>query len=543
MQGPSGSEIRGKVVKSAATKLQDRHIKGVCKSIDEGRDAFFQGPTGVGKTRTFSVIAEKEVEKDKSVIVFAATKLLVSQNQNAFKRWASKNIETTYGMDGNIDQSGQIVYSTIQTAHDQRDELRPYDVAVFDEAHHARADNPEYTETFDALIRANPEIRFVGVSATPPPEYLGMHPRLKDADKHVITYAEAIEAKLIDLPETILPPMHLKNNDNIRSIVDRHRKAKTSAALETGISKELGELRGDDWNHQLVNVYERHLKDRKTLGYFDTIKEATEFAVEAKERGHEPALIHSRLSDKHNKKAIEDFKSGASRLLLSIDMIGEGLDVDADGVLLDKRSTSRQEYEQINGRQSRSHGVDKPVKSRLVDTGASTYIHGEMSALAEMQNIRGGIERLSLTGEALLPDMPSAKFQGWVEMKSPDKGQSVWGTSVDGKIVYAMPTTTGYAAFESTRNKKGARVDLLTIEGERKGLPSREAMGRWFSDAVRRNERPLGQMLGRVSAGVTELARMVDEDWRKNARSIERSIGVLTSGPIMAHTQRQAMSR
>lgn len=530
-------------MKSAATKLQDRTIKGARKSIANGHDVFIEGPTGVGKTRKFSVIAEEEVAKGKNVIIFAARKSLVKQNGDAFDQWSSKKVETTRGMAGQIDQSGSVVYSTIQTAHDRRNELISYDVAIFDEGHHAREDNPEYAQTMDALVKANPNIVFVAVSATPPPEYDGIHPRLKNADRHVITYAEAIEAKLIDLPETITPLMHLEENQSVEAVVDRHRKAKTGVDLESGISKELGRLRGDDWAHQLVNVYERHLEDRKVLGFFDSIKEATAFMTEAQGRGHQADIIHSRMTTKQNEQAVADFRSGRSKLLVSVDMIGEGLDVDADGVLLDKKTTSRQQYQQIVGRESRSHGVNKAVKSKLVDTGASTHIHGEISALAQIQNVRGGIDRNTVTPESLLPDAGKAKFNHWVEKKRPDQKESVWGTSMDGKIVYAVPTATGYVAFLSSRAKTGAKIDLLEIDGQRKGRPTREAMGKWVSDAMRRNEYDLGRLTGRISSGVTELARMIDEDWSRNAGSIEKSIGMLTSQMPAVAAQRQGYVR
>lgn len=521
-----------------ATTIQDKLIKGSLDSLEAGKDAFIFAPTGAGKSRKFSLIAAESASKGDRVIVMAGLQDLVLQGARNMDRWSKTPVETSIGMDGHIDQSGQVVYTTVQSAHNLREHLDHYDVAVIDEAHHAKENNPEYAETMDALIKKNPNIRFVGVTATPPEEYKGLHPRLVKADKHVMTFQEAIEAKLIDLPETITPQMHYRDNQNARGIVDAHRKAKTSAALESGISRDLGKARAEDWSHQLVNVYERHLSDRRTLAFFDSIKDATSFTNEAREQNIDVDIVHSKRGFAANQESLQAFRDGRSRLLVSVDMISEGVDLDADGILLDKKTTSADEYKQIIGRESRSHGVDRERKALLVDTGGSTFMHGDIGSLANMQTLRGEIERKSLGPQDLLPGVPTGIRSPWVEMRSEETGRSVWGTSVDNTIVYAAPHGDRYAAFRSISDRKGARFEMMQIGEDRKGMTTAGALGEWICDAVRRNEKALARLAGNSREGASDLMRMIEQDWSKHRGTIDRTLGMIAN-PAIAMQQNQ----
>lgn len=517
-----------------ATSLQDRLIAEAVGSIEAGRDALLYAPTGAGKSRKFSLIAEDQVRKNRRVIVMAGRQKLVRQGARAMDRWSRHPVETSIGMDGHIDHSGQVVYTTVQTAHDHRDNLPRYDVAIIDEAHHAKRDNPEYTETMDALVRANPGIRFVAVTATPPEEYAGLHPRLVAADKHIMTFEEAIEARLIDLPETITPALVMKDHRSVREVVDSHRRGSTSATMEAGISREISRITPEDWHHQVANLYERTLAGRRVLAFYDTIKEANGFADEVRARGMPVEIIDSRRSLAANERSMESFQQGKSPLLVSVDMISEGVDLDADGILLAKRTTSAQEYKQIIGRESRSHGTTRERKALLVDIGASTYMHGDIAAQAQMQTLRGGIERNTLGPDDLLPGATTSGFRPWVEMRSESTGRSVAGTSVDGAIVYAAPNGDRYAVFRSVEDRKGQRFEMMQIGEDRKGMTSGAALGQWICEAVRRNERQLSQLVGNRRDGASHLMRMVERDWQRHQDTIDKTLSLLGTHAIAA---------
>jgi len=529
--------------RSDATKLQDRIIEGALRSLAKKRDAFLNGPTGCGKSRMFSEIAAARVDEGDHVLVLSHRQNLVTQGQENMEKWVKRPITTSIGMNGHIDQSGQVVYSTVQTAHELRDQLVGYKTAVVDEAHHVTSENREYLETIQALIKQNPGIRFVPASATPPEKYEGLHPRFQKADKHVITFEEAVKAKLVRLPVTKCPAMIYTTHERVDQMVAAHRKDDKSADMLGGINKALTRMRGpdhEDWAVQTMNQYERHLATKRTLAYFDSIREANFFIAEALKRNIAIAAIHSGQSMADNDSLREAFKQRRLVGLASVDMISEGYDIDCNGILLDKKTTSATEYKQILGRGSRGHGADGEP-TLLIDQGASTYIHGDIGVQAQMQTLRGGLERKTTARNDLLPDAQTTGFRPWVEVKIPGGNRTVWGTSVDGAIVYACPTKGGYAAFASSKDRKGQRVDLLQIEGQRKGMPSRKALGDWIADAVQRNERALARLAGQSKGGMSELERMIGTDWERNARSIERSIDMLVAHSAAAQSAQPSL--
>ena len=100
-----------------------------------------------------------------------------------------------------------------------------------------------------------------------------------------------------------------------------------------------------------------------------------------------------------------------------------------------------------------------------------------------------------------------------------------------------MPNDKGYIAMQSLKDKKGSRIQLLEIEGEKKGRPSKEAFRTWSEDAIRRSERSLARIMSR-EGGVDSL---IAEDWARNGNSVSKNIEMMRM-PVMA-MQQQGMGR
>lgn len=514
-----------------ATKLQNRVIEDTESSLENGKDALIDSPTGSGKSRMFSKISENGMEKGERTLIISGRINLAKQALKNISKWCDKPIKTSLGVDGDFDQSGDVVSTTVQTANLYLNEIGKYDRLVIDEAHHAKEENSDYNNLVEALQKKNPEVKIVAASATFPDDMKGMIPRLKKADRHVITFDEAISAKLIDLPKTKTPEIYLKNNKTIKEMVfEAQKKGHGSKAESIGsaIRKQLP----DDWMEIQAWHYSKEMSERQTISYFDSVKEAEAFKKELKEFGIDVETVHSGRKNKENEKAFADFESGAIKGLVSVDMISEGTDVDARGIFIGKITTSETEYRQINGRATRSYGATKEEKSLVYDMGASTHMHGEMNAQASINNIAKNIESTSRQTMDLRPGSKDARAI-WRKIA----GTEAYAAPIDNTIVYAVKKDDEYIAVQSLKDRKGARIQLLTIDGEKKGRPRGDAFHKWSEEAIRKSEKSIARLMSQNGG----LDALIAADWQKNGSSVQRNIEMMSMP--MAVPQQMGMGR
>lgn len=523
----------------AATILQDDLIDLAVASAAAGRNSLIESPTGSGKSRMYTRLAKLLCEQGHTVFVAAHRRNLVTQGARNYGKWNdAADGETTIGMSGEIDQSGQTVFSTIQTASSEKSlaVLKKYDVLIIDEAHHATADHDQYNALIAKMMKDNPGLLVIGVTATPPEQRKGLHRVLESADHHVATFEQVVEAGLVVIPDTVRPNILLKDGRSVRDLVERHRADPRSAEIEGGVTREMRQLLPTDWVQKGADEYDAHLWDRRSLGFYERIKDAEEMREELQGRGYDVATLHSRV--KNPEKILLDFQHGRYDSLASVDMISEGYDVPAcEGILLGKFQTSEKELRQIYGRTSRGLGGDEERRRRplLVDLGASTLIHGELGAIARVQSLRGDIERDAVSNVELLPGKSTRSFSPWVALVQtrPDAPQ-VYGTSIDGRLIYASETSKGFIAVTTDHHeKKGDKVLLFEVPGAtRKGVVDHEILGDWMRQKIPTNERSLAQMTSVSDRGASRLESLLKADFDRNGASITRMVQMMGMPPI-----------
>lgn len=511
------------------TQLQDRVIDASVASLENAKDVLIEAPTGSGKTRMFSKVTEQQAKRGQKVLVLATTQNLVKQTTREIGKWSNNSLAITgENMNGILRQEGDVVVSTVQTAARQLDQLKKYDLVVIDEAHNATDRNEYFNPVLARLAQINPDMRLLTVTATPQEMRQGMHPRIQEADHHVITFEEAAAARLIILPETITPNVGMKEGVKVSDIVETLRKNSKSAEFESGISTAVKKGRAESWTSDYVDCYERHLSNHKTLAFFDSIKDADAFAKEARERGIAIEVVHSKRPSRENEAALASFKTGNTKVIASVDMISEGYDVPAvDGILMCNASSSAKEYRQRIGRATRGLGENR-APGRLVDCGASTFMHGEIGAQAALQTIRGKLDRDVAHAESLLPGEASGSFSPWIKVDHKND-RDIYATAIDSRIIYVSPTEKGYATFASSETRKGAQLEMVAVEGSpRKGMIQPEPFKAWISESLRRNERKLAQMATAIKGASSKLEAVILKDYEKNRLSIARNVELLT---------------
>lgn len=151
---------------------QSDAVNATIEAFNDVRSALIVLPTGCGKTVVFSHIA-KTFRPDKRVLILAHREELIRQ--------AAVKIEAITGDPADIEMAGEyadqgnsifahkarVVVSSIQTQQGRMTRFDPkeFGLIITDEAHHAPA--PSYRKVFDYYLDANPEMKHLGVTATP----------------------------------------------------------------------------------------------------------------------------------------------------------------------------------------------------------------------------------------------------------------------------------------------------------------------------------------------------------------------------------------
>ncbi len=327
-------------------------IDAIRKAWHDGtRDVLAMLATGAGKTIVFLALIDELLTEQP-----AARFLLIAHRKELIDQPADRIAEFWPGLVSRVgivmaDQDEcdrQIVIATIQTLATPGRLERvtthgPIDYLIVDECHHASAQS--YLDVIDALKDANPNLRHLGVTATP-----------VRADDRGLPY----DRKVIHL--------------GVKELVqDGHLAPPRWLAIQTGIS--LAGVRvngsGDDRDFSqtdLVDVYEtdncfdlvaeshqKYAAGRKALAFTSSVAGAYRLADTFNEAGITAIAADGTTRKADRSKILADFRSGHFDVLVNCALYGEGLDVPEVSCIHQVRPTKSDSlYLQMVGRALRT---------------------------------------------------------------------------------------------------------------------------------------------------------------------------------------------
>lgn len=140
---------------AAVTRVRDAMRAG-------GKRVVLVLPTGAGKTRTGSAIVERAVARGSRVVWLAHRTELIEQTAKTLHDFGLPVGVVAASSAWPIDPSAPVQVCSVQTLL-AREHRPPADLLVWDECHHASESAP----TWAALLAAYPEVRTLGLTATP----------------------------------------------------------------------------------------------------------------------------------------------------------------------------------------------------------------------------------------------------------------------------------------------------------------------------------------------------------------------------------------
>ncbi len=289
------------------------------------------GPCGMGKTVLAATMAQAAVQRGKRLQFWCHRKELVTQTVRTFVTAA--DVHTGIIAAGfPSDASAPAQVCSVQSLKKRIGKIPAPDIIIVDEAHH------QPSATYAALAAAYPSAFFIGITASPirlDGKGLGAH-----FDEMVLgpSTAELIALGFLS-PYRLFAPSSVDMSHTHTVAGDFNRK-------ETDVVMRASSVVGD-----AVSTYLQHCDGGKALIFGWSIESSELLAAEFRQRGVVAVHVDGETPSDQRTRAMQSFEAGETRVLCSVDLMGEGVDVPSvDAVFLLRPTQSLGVYIQQTGR-------------------------------------------------------------------------------------------------------------------------------------------------------------------------------------------------
>ena len=357
---------------------QQHDVERIEAALQKHRRVLYKLPTGGGKTVVISNIAVKRARRQQRVVILVHRHELLEQ--------ASRKI-AAYGLGHGLITPDRwttrdlVQVASIDTVGARMEKLRPLlesvDLVIPDEAHHVVS--RKWGRVLDAMKNAE----ILGPTATPyRTDGRGLGERFATAVEGPSIKA-LIELGALVPVHVYRPPMKLDL-----------RKVRTRAG-DYAIDDLEALINVDEVTKLAIANYRRYADKQSCVVFCLTVKHAHDVAAAFCAVGYRAAAVDGETPPRERARRIRELGSGALQLLMSRDLIGEGVDIPAVSAMIDLRPTkSTLIYQQYRGRVMRP--ADGKTHSICIDQVDNYKFHGMPDAdrpWSLHDGIKKGLER------------------------------------------------------------------------------------------------------------------------------------------------------
>lgn len=327
-------------------------LDAISKAVESGlRCSLVVMASGLGKTLTSAFAIEQFFAgRDFGrVLVLCHSEAILSQSKDKYKSYFGE--EYSYGMftgHEKVTRRTDFLFATFQTMKEHRKEFvkDTFAYIVVDEAHHSHAQT-----YFPTIKYFEPEF-LLGLTATPD--------RLDGQD-----IKEIYGAPVYELDFVAAMSRGLLAECDYQLVLDDMSQEKLDECLESGERLSITQLnrtvfvpKRDEEIVRLIRQYSAEQQDPKTIIFCKTIEHARRIT---KMMGEDVVLVHNGQSSLTNDMALEAFRQGKIRTIVSVQMLNEGIDVPDANVIVFLRNTVSETifYQQLGRGMRLSPGKNK----------------------------------------------------------------------------------------------------------------------------------------------------------------------------------------
>ena len=335
---------------------QKEALSAVMKAIKTDRNVLVQAATGAGKTILFSALIKRflKSKKDARVYVLAHREQLIWQARSKLCQvWpeCEKDIGLACASTGRkVDVYKPIVIGSPQTLSHGPETLPRADMVIIDECHRLAPANKDsqYRRLIDAMRGNSPEMRLVGVTATPYRLGQGLIYGEQCKDKGANWFDSmcfSIGTELLQEQGYLVPLRLFAPVDPDLSEVGTADGDYIVKQLSDTMSKAVHV-------HSALDAVERHASDRKHIVVFAvSIQHAEILRDSFRETGRKAEAVHSKMPHGERLRILDAFDSGEIEVLCNVGVLTEGWDCKSvDCMVMCRPTKSPALYVQMAGR-------------------------------------------------------------------------------------------------------------------------------------------------------------------------------------------------
>ena len=304
-------------------------------------------PTGSGKSHIVAALCKDALQNwpETQILMLTHVKELIEQNAEKMRQhWPGAPMGIYSASLGKRQLGEPITFAGIQSVSKKSQEIGHIDLCIIDECHLvSHKDEGGYRKLLKDLLKINPSLRVIGLTATPFRLGHGLitdKPALFDA----LLYSVGIEELLF---KGHLAPLQSKL---------------TKAKLDTtGVHKRGGEfieselqaaVDNEDQNHAVVREVINLSGERKAWLFFCTgVDHAQHIAQSLRDQGIAADCVTGETPKKERAQMLADFKAGKLRALTNANVLTTGFDYpDIDLIAMLRPTMSPSLYVQMAGR-------------------------------------------------------------------------------------------------------------------------------------------------------------------------------------------------
>ena len=333
-------------------------------------------PTGSGKSHIVAALCKDAVQNwpETRILMLTHVKELIEQNaQKMREHWpgAPLGIYSASLRRRQLDEP--ITFAGIQSIFNRVEKIGHVDLVVIDECHLVNhKQQGSYRILIDALLKTNPALRVVGLTATP---YRLGHGLITDKPALFNDLIEPIGVEEL-IYKGFLAPLRSKVTKTKIDVAGLHKRggeyieAELQAAVDT-----------DALNASAVEEVIARAEDRKAWLFFCAgVRHASRVRDELRQRGIEAECVLGDTPQAERDRIISDFRSGKIRALTNANVLTTGFDYpDIDLIALLRPTCSPGLYVQMVGRGMR---LKSSARDCLVlDFAGCVAAHGPIIAV------------------------------------------------------------------------------------------------------------------------------------------------------------------